>query len=166
MATVAVRRARPGDGRALARIHAEVAAYYVDLAPQHFRSPLLGGFEQELDAELGVPRDAALHLVAECEGEVVGALAARLLPPEDGAERQIAPDLGETRVRIDYVATAGAHRRHGVGTRLVQAAEAWGREHGAAVAETWTYPPSPLSVPFWEQRMAYEKRSVNLRKRL
>ena len=104
MAIIAVRRARAGDGRALARIHAEMAAYYVDLAPQHFRTPALEGFERELDA--------------------------------------------------------------GVGTRLVQAAEAWGRDHGATIAETWTYPPSPLSVPFWEQRMAYEKRSVNLRKRL
>jgi hypothetical protein len=111
-----------------------MAAYYVDLAPQHFRSPVLDGFERELDAELGVAGDSALHLVAEWEGQVIGALAARLLPPEEGAERQLAP--------------------------------AWGRDRGATIAETWTYRPSPLSVPFWERRMAYEERSVNLRKRL
>ena len=36
----------------------------------------------------------------------------------------------------------------------------------ATVSETWTYPDSPLSVPFWEERMGYEERSMNLRKSL
>jgi GNAT superfamily N-acetyltransferase len=161
-----VRRSRPGDGEAIARIHRDMTAYYTDLAPHHFQMPMLDGFAHEVDAELGNPDDRVLHLVAELNGEVVGALVARLLTPDEGAERQIAPDLGETRLRIDYLATDEAHRRHGVGTRLVQAAEAWGRDGGATVVETWTYHRSPLSVPFWEQRMGYEKRSVNLRKRL
>jgi hypothetical protein len=30
----------------------------------------------------------------------------------------------------------------------------------------WTYGASPLSLPFWKQRMGYEPRSVQLRKRL
>jgi ribosomal protein S18 acetylase RimI-like enzyme len=101
-----------------------MAAYYADLAPHDFQMPMLEGFAEELDAEAARTDDTTLHLVAEVDGEVVGALVARLLPPEDGAERQIAPDLGETRLRIDYVATDDAHRRHGVGTRLVETAEA------------------------------------------
>jgi len=161
-----VRKARLGDGEALARIHRDMAAYYTNLAPHHFQMPTLDGLAHELDAELGNPDNSTLNLVAELDGEVVGALAARILAPEEGAERQIAPDLGETRLRIDYLATAEAHRRHGVGTRLVPAAEAWGRDSGATIAETWTYHDSPLSVPFWERRMGYEERSVNLRRRL
>jgi len=166
MARITVRARRPGDGEALTRIHRDMAAYYADLAPHDFQMPMLEGFAEELDAEAARTDDTTLHLVAEVDGEVVGALVARLLPPEDGAERQIAPDLGETRLRIDYVATDDAHRRHGVGTRLVETAEAWGRDGGATAAETWTYHRSPLSVPFWEQRMGYNERSVNLRKRL
>lgn len=161
-----VRAARLGDGEALTRIHRDMAAYYADLAPHHFQTPTLDGFAEELDAEAGSTDDATLHLVAEVDGEVVGALVARLLPPEEGAARQIETDLGQTRLRIDYLATAEAHRRHGVGTRLVEAAEAWGRDGGATVAEAWTYQCSPLSVPFWEQRMGYEERSVHLLKRL
>ena len=61
---------------------------------------------------------------------------------------------------------AERHRRSGVGTRLAEAAEAWGRERGAGIAETWTYGASPLSLPFWSQRMGYEPRSVQLRKSL
>jgi GNAT superfamily N-acetyltransferase len=166
MARITVREARLGDGEALTRIHGNMAAYYADLAPNHFRTPVLDGFAEELDVEMESTDHTTLHLVAEVDGEVVGALVARLLPPEDGAERQIAPDLGETRLRIDYVATDAAHRRHGVGSRLVEGAETWGRDSGATVAETWTYHRSPLSMPFWEQRMGYEERSVNLRKPL
>jgi GNAT superfamily N-acetyltransferase len=93
-------------------------------------------------------------------------LVARLLPPEAGAKRQITPDLGEARLHIEYLATAAASRRRGVGTRLVEAAEAWGRSAGATIAETSTYHGSPLSVPFWEERMGYQEPSVNLRKTL
>jgi hypothetical protein len=53
-----------------------------------------------------------------------------------------------------------------VGTRLVEAAEEWGRSAGARIAETSTYYRSPLSLPFWEPRMGYEEESVNLRKLL
>jgi GNAT superfamily N-acetyltransferase len=166
MAQIVVRRARPGDGEAMVRIHGEMAAYYGGLAPRHFQVPVLDGLAAELDAELANVPATELHLVAEDDAEIVGALAARLLEPEPGAERQIAPDLGATRLRIDYLATAETHRRRGIGVRLVEAAEEWGRGQGATVAETWTYRPSPLSMPFWTGRMAFEERSVNLRKRL
>jgi len=151
---------------ALTRIHAEVAQYHIDLGPRDFQMPILDGFAEDLDAEVGGTDGVTLRLVAEAEGEVAGALVARLLPPEDGAKRQITPDLGETRLNIEYLATAAASRRRGVGTRLVEAAEAWGRSVGATIAETSTYHGSPLSVPFWEERMGYQEPSVNLRKPL
>jgi GNAT superfamily N-acetyltransferase len=166
MAAIAIRKARPGDGQALARIHADMAAYYVERFPEHFRAPRLDGLQDELDAELGERGDSTLELVAEVDGEVVGALVAQVLAPEESAEREIVPELGERRLRIEYLATDRRHQRHGVGTRLVDEAESWGREHGATVSETWTYARSPQSVPFWTRRMGYEARSVNLRKRL
>jgi GNAT superfamily N-acetyltransferase len=63
--------------------------------------------------------------------------------------------------------TSDWHRtRRGVATALVETAEAWGRERGATVAlcDTWT--ESPVSLPFWEEHMRYEGRSLRLRKRL
>ena len=107
MGGIAIRRARPGDGQALARIHADMAAYYVERFPEHFRMPRLAGLEDELDAELGERGDSALKLVAEVDGEVVGVLVARVLAPEEGAEREIVPELGERRLRIDYLAQTG-----------------------------------------------------------
>ena len=163
---ITVREVRLGDGEALARIHRDIAVYYSELAPEHFHVPVLEGFAEELDAGAESADDTALQLVAEAGGKVVGALAARLLSPEAGAQWQITPDLCETRLRIDYLATDEVHRRQGVATRLVEAAEEWGQRAGARIAETSTYYRSPLSLPFWEQRMGYHEQSVNLRKPL
>jgi GNAT superfamily N-acetyltransferase len=166
VAVITVRDARPGDGAALARIHAQMATYYAALAPEHFHVPDLAGFAEEIDAALGEPDPEVRHLVADVDGEVAGALVARVLAPEPGAEREISSDLAQTRLRIDYLAVDESHRRDGIGKRLVEDAEAWGRARGAAVAETWTYRGSPLSMPFWQDGMGYEERSVNLRKPL
>ena len=159
-----MRDARRGDEQALARIHAEVARYYLDLAPDYFR--VLERFAERLASEAPAADSTTLHLVAEAEGQVVGALVARLLPPEVPAKREITPEPGATSLRIEYLAVAASSRRQGVGTRLVEAAEAWGRAAGATIAETTTYQGSPLSVPFWGERMRYEELSMNLRKPL
>jgi GNAT superfamily N-acetyltransferase len=100
------------------------------------------------------------------DGEPAAVLGARILAPDDDASHQIQRDAGSTRLRIEYLVTAAAHRRRGLATQLVEAAEAWGRDRGATVAETWTYHRSPMSLPFWERRVGYGERSVNLRKPL
>jgi GNAT superfamily N-acetyltransferase len=50
-----------------------------------------------------------------------------------------------------------AYRRRGVGTRLLEAVEAWGRANGATLISLDTFIESPLSVPFYEQRMGYQR---------
>jgi GNAT superfamily N-acetyltransferase len=170
---ITIRTARPVDGPALVRIHAEVARYYVELAPDIFQMPALQRFAGELDEQVIDLAHRTRYLVAEARGEVVGALVARLLAPEDQPDRALTPDVAQLtadnaqlRLRIEYLATSAGYRRQRVGTRLVEAAEAWGRACGATIAETTTFQGSPLSVPFWEDRMGYEERSINLRKPL
>jgi GNAT superfamily N-acetyltransferase len=145
MEEISVREVEPTDAEALARVHADVARYYDERGTHYFD----GG---------------QLRLVAEVEGEVVGALTARLLEPATiGTDGK---DDAETRVRIDYLATAAASRRAGIGTRLVQAAESWGRKVGATIVETTAFRGSALSIPFWEDRMGYEEQPMSLEKRL
>jgi GNAT superfamily N-acetyltransferase len=60
----------------------------------------------------------------------------------------------------------GSYRRRGVGAQLLRAAEAWGRDKGAVRSVLTTYHASPLSVPFYEQGMGYERRSIVFEKRL
>ena len=75
-------------------------------------------------------------------------------------------DVTRTRLEIAYLATATAHRRTGAGKALVEAAEAWGRERGATVAEASTYHRGTLSVPFWTDGADYAPRSIVFRKEL
>jgi GNAT superfamily N-acetyltransferase len=153
-----VRPVQAQDRDALAALYADMGAYYAELAPEDFTMPDLTSFEPPSNSP------ELLHLVAELHGEVVAAVAAVLLAPEDA--HGIDPGLAVSRLRIDFLATTTAHRRTGAGTALVAAAEAWGRDRGAQVAETWTYARSPLSMPFWTERAGYQPRSMILRKPL
>lgn len=89
-----------------------------------------------------------------------------MLPPWETARWQTSVDLGRPRLSINFVGTSPAHHRQGVATRLVQAAEDWGRANGATLVVCDTWIDSPLSMPFWESRMGYQRKSVIFRKRL
>jgi GNAT superfamily N-acetyltransferase len=165
MGEITVREARPGDGAGIVRCHRDSARYYLELAPDLFREP-----DEEGQLEFAEPKDVPSHdyleLVAELDGEIAGHLEARLEPPLDSARYQIVSDVGEPRLFINALATAEPFRRRGVATMLVGAAEDWGRARGAAIVFLDTWVGSPSSIPFWEQRMGYERRSIIFCKRL
>jgi GNAT superfamily N-acetyltransferase len=73
---------------------------------------------------------------------------------------------GELRVVVDALGVEERYRRRGVATRLMQAVEGWGREQGATLVSLETDIASPVSMPFYERRMAYQKRAVIFQKRL
>ena len=108
----------------------------------------------------------AVWLVAELDGRVVGVVAARLEHPSEAAERQLLRDLGRVRLYVDALGVEEASRRRGVGARLMHAVEEWGRDRGAVRSVLTTYHASPLSVPFYEQGLGYERRSIVFEKRL
>jgi ribosomal protein S18 acetylase RimI-like enzyme len=162
---ITVREARPGDGAGIVRCHRDSARYYVELAPDLFREPDEDG-QIEFAEPKGDGADDSLELVAELDGEIAGHLEARLEPPLDSARYQILSDVGEPRLFINALATAEQFKRRGVATALVEAAEEWGRARDATVAFLDTWVGSPSSIPFWEQRMGYERRAIIFRKRL
>ena len=166
MGEVVVREPRVGDGSAIARFHLENAAFYVQLAPEHFRVPDEDGLAEFMEPAPDANTETTLALVAEVDGEVAGYLEAHVLPALETARYQAQIDVGTTRLEITYVETLRKHWRRGIGSRLVEAAEAWGRERGATVAVCDTYVGSPVSIPFWEKRMGYERRAVIFRKAL
>jgi GNAT superfamily N-acetyltransferase len=162
---VTIRKARPGDGEGLARIWMENARFYIRIAPDDFQLPDEEGLAEFLD-----PRpdgaETRIFLVAELDGELGGYAVATLTPPLESASRQYVPQHSETRIHIDALGVADAFQRRGLATRLVQELESWGRERGATLASTDTYADSPVSVPFWQERMGYRPRSLVMWKRL
>ena len=104
--------------------------------------------------------------MAEVEGQVAGYLEASIQEPLESARWQSQRDLARRRLFINYVGTADRFKRQGVATRLVHAAEEWGRARGAVVAMLDTFVGSDLSVPFWEERMGYDRQAIIFRKPL
>jgi GNAT superfamily N-acetyltransferase len=162
-----IREYLDGDARGIVQISRENARFYTGLAPDYFKTPDEDGFVDLIERD-GNWRDAPenLALVAEVDGAVAGYIEATVHPPLETARWQAQRDLSETRLAINFVGTADAYKRQGVGTMLVEAAEAWGRSNGATVAICDTYLESPLSVPFWERRLGYQRRAVIFRKPL
>jgi len=164
---ITVRAHRPGDSAELARAWLDAGRYYAALAPDTFQVPETDGLPEYLGRSDDEPGDPdVLRLVAEVDGRVVGAAAARILRPLDGARYQLQREFAETRLHVDVVVIEETYRRRGVGERLMDAVEAWGREQGASVSLLDTYPESALSLPFFTERMGYDRRSVRLWKRL
>ena len=167
MESLAVRHARPSDAADLARNWIDGARHYAELDADAFQVPptdgLVAWFEELLQRSRS---EDAVWLVAEVDGRVVGDVAARLERPTEDAARQVLRDLGRVRLYVDALGVEEAHRRRGVGARLMQAVEEWGRDRGAVRSVLTTYHASPLSVPFYEQGMGYERRSIVFEKRL
>ena len=161
-----VRIARPGDGAGITRVWLDTSAYYAELDPEHFKVPDAHGLAELTDDQLGKPGDRALNLVAEVDGDLVGWLSARLELPDHNADRQFVREHGWTRLQVDALIVERQQWRRGIGTLLLEAAESWGRAHGAQVARLDTYAQGPVSVPFYELHMGYQRRSITFQKRL
>ena len=125
------------------------------------------GLVDAFEARLGRPPSASeLNLVAVVDGEVAEFVYAHLTEPDEGATGEMLADRPYRRVDVEALGTANAFQRQGLATELVEAVEAWGREQGARIISAGTYLESPVAIPFWEQRMGYQRRSVILAKRL
>jgi GNAT superfamily N-acetyltransferase len=167
MGEVTVRPRRPGDGEALARAWLDAARYYAELAPDTFQVPETEGLAEHFERGIASTEQTdLLQVVAEVSGRVVGAAVARIEGPVASARFQLQRQLREVRLIVDMVVVEEAYRRLGVGARLMAALEDWGRERGATRALLDTYPESALSLPFFQERMGYRRRSVRLYKPL
>jgi GNAT superfamily N-acetyltransferase len=94
-----------------------------------------------------VPDERTLSLIAEVDGRLVGWLSARLELPHHNAGRQFVREHGWTRLLVDALIVEREQWRRGIGTMLLEAAEFWGRAHGAQVARLDTYAQGPEPDP-------------------
>jgi GNAT superfamily N-acetyltransferase len=167
MANILIRRAEAADAAGIGTLSQENNAIYASMAPDLFRVPDLEGLVELLAGDTEWRADPNnLALVATVGDDIAGYLEASIQPPLETAPSHGSIDVGETRLFINYLGTRPTHHRQGIATRLVQAAEDWGRLKGATIATCDTWIDSPLSMPFWEVRMGYRRKNVIFRKRL
>jgi GNAT superfamily N-acetyltransferase len=165
MDDLVIRPARSGDGPQLARIWHEVGVYYAELDDWAFQIPREDGLAEWLEQDLDQQAPGELTIVAQVDGEIAGFAAGHIVDATLDADRQLVADHGRRRLAIDVVATAERFHRRGVGAALVGELEAWGRAEGAELALASTYHVSPVSIPFWEDGVGYQRRSVKFVKR-
>jgi GNAT superfamily N-acetyltransferase len=170
MSEFAIRQVRPGDGEECARAWTDAGRYYAAIVPEVIQEPEPDGLAEWFEHGIAESRDQdTLWLVAtveETDGQVVGMIEAVIQRPHPDGRRQLQRDQSTTRLLINALAVVAEYRRQGVGTLLMSAAEDWGRGEGATVALTDTNLRSELSVPFYEDRMGYQRKAVILRKPL
>lgn len=164
---IELRDATVGDADALAAAWTDFGRYYVDLDPEHFRLPHKDGLPAWFESSLREDRgEDALWLVAERGDRVVGFIRARIWPRADDADFQLMWEVAEPILKIESLMVLDGERGAGVGTALMDAAERWGREHGATRAGVISYANSPASMPFYEERMGYRRHTVGFLKSL
>ncbi|GAA1534057.1 hypothetical protein GCM10009827_060180 [Dactylosporangium maewongense] len=163
-----VRQVQAGDGPGRARLWQESGAFFAGLDPATAQEPQTDGlveWHEELHARYA-DDPTVLMLVAEQDGDIVGAAVARVEEPLPTAHWQLQRDLAHRRVHVDALTVAGGARRGGVGSALMAEVERWAVERGAAAIMLETGVDNPTSMPFYERRMGYTRHEVVFRKDL
>ena len=164
---IVVRLAEGRDAVAMAQAWIDAGRYYASIDARRFHVPDIEGLASWLADLLAHERDDdEIWFVAEANGRVVGDAIARIDRPAPDAGRELLRDLSEPVLRIDSIAVLEADRRLGAGTALMTAAEDWGRNRGATRAFLTTAVNSAIAVPFYEERMRYERVSLGFWKLL
>jgi ribosomal protein S18 acetylase RimI-like enzyme len=144
---------------AVGRLGALLVNQHHALDPQRFISggeSVAEGYAWFLGTQLGEPE--VVILVAEREAEVVG-YAYAALEPLNWKELRDAAGF------VHDVVVAESARRLGVATRLVEAACAWLREHGAPRVLLWSAAPNAAAQALFE-RMGFRRTMVEMTREL
>jgi ribosomal protein S18 acetylase RimI-like enzyme len=148
---VNIRPATVDDAGGIASIFLESAEHHARLDPARYAVPSLEGIAAPYRQARHRPDagEESITLVAEHGGEIVGFIEARLDHSPDPMHRPL------RYCDITEIAVARPHRNRGIGSRLLQAAEVWGREHGADFAALEYHAANADAAWFYQRRMGY-----------
>jgi ribosomal protein S18 acetylase RimI-like enzyme len=139
---ISVRSTVPGDADAIARIFLESAEYHARLDPQRYSAPSLGTISARYRGGRQHPPqpDAKfITLVAEQRGEIVGFIDARIERSPDPMHREL------IYCEIVEIAVSKRTQRHGIGTRLLRAAETGAVARGRS-SHCWNITPQTVML--------------------
>ena len=158
---VVIRTASPTDADALADVYLSSARHHQALDPEFYTVPDRDAVVRHLREVLESDGDGvAVRLVAEVDGLVVGSAEVELRSP--GRASMLRPE----RAASVGVAVLDDRRGAGIGSRLMETAEAWARERGATLMTLDASAANVEALRFYEQRHGYRLRGVLLTKRI
>lgn len=158
-ATVEIRPATPDDVGALADIYQASAEHHMRLDPSLYSTPDYLALKERYRKRLPLPDNEEI-LVAEVNGEVVGWIEL-VLRAASGQARMMRDAVS---AEID-VAVLPEHRGHGVGSRLVAAAEKWAADRSAEVITMQTHVANVDAIRFYQERHGFRTTGIVMMKR-
>lgn len=148
---IVIRPAVPEDAEAIARTYMESAEHHAGLDPGRYWIPDATAIEARYREERQhSPEERGITLVAELQGEVVGFVDARVESSPDPMHRDL------LYCHIAEIAVSRRAQSHGIGERMLRAAEDWGRENGAQLARLEYLAANTRAATFYQQRMGYD----------
>jgi ribosomal protein S18 acetylase RimI-like enzyme len=158
--TALIRPAVAADADGIVSAFLDSAAHHVHLDPERYRIPPIEMIRARYDDRLATAAGPRTILVAELNGEVVGFIEAALEASPDPMHRDM------TYCHVVEIAVQREHRRHGIGARLLAAAEAWGFRQGATFASLEYHIANTGAGAFYRKRMGYGSAAITAIKRL
>jgi GNAT superfamily N-acetyltransferase len=160
---ITIRPAIAEDADGIACTLLESAYHHASLDPARYRVPSFEVVSARYRDGKQHPLDAgakAITLVAELRGEIVGFVDALLERSPDPMHREL------VYCHIAEIAVRRQDQSQGIGGRLLQSAEAWGRQHGADFASLEYHTANTTADKFYQQRMGYRAAHITAIKRL
>lgn len=159
-----IRRARPGDGEACARLWVEFGVALVERMPDQFRVPTADGLAAWFEDQIEKQHDELLRALAEQDGAVVGLAQAVMRRPSDPPYPTLVIDHERVTVTLEDIVVAAGSRGSGIGEALVRHVEDWGRARGATALRLHSDADGPARR-FYE-RLGYDIKGAMYGKRL
>jgi GNAT superfamily N-acetyltransferase len=158
---ITIRPALSGDAEGITRIYLESAEYHASIDPERYSVPrfetILARYrEGQHHPAMG---GQGITFVAEVDGAIVGFVDAGLEQSHDLMHREI------TYSHVAEIAVGGQHQNQGIGGRLLQAVEDWGRKMGAEFASLEFNNKNKRAGLFY-QKLGYGPASITAIKRL
>ncbi len=162
-AAVTIRPAIAADVDGIARAYRESAEYHAGIDPERYLVPppdVVSALYRDQRNSQAVTERITATFVAEVDGGVAGFVDARLERSPDAMHREIIYcHIAEIAVLRDY-------RNRGIGSRLMRAAEEWGRERRAQFASLEYHVANVAAGTFYQRRSGYRVAALTVIKRL
>jgi GNAT superfamily N-acetyltransferase len=161
--SVIIRSSASEDADGITRVYLESAEHHARLDPARYGIPSSAAIAARYrDGQQHPLQSAAeaITLVAELNNEIVGFLDARLDRSPDPMHKHLLYCV------IVEIAVSRGHQSRGIGGRLLEAAEAWGREHGANFSSLEYLAENARAAEFYCRRMGYRAAHITAIKSL
>lgn len=159
---IPIRPAVSHDADGIARVYTESAEQHTALDPRYHIPPAEVTSARYREGRQHPPEanGKAITLVAELGGEIVGFVDIHVARSPDPMQRK---DI--LYCHVMEIAVSSRQRSGGIGARLLEAAEDWGRRQGAELASLDHLANNTRAAAFY-QRMGYVPTSIKEIKRL